>query len=319
MSMNTEVRTSPQKARKLRASTLVLRDAISAVTDEYDRMSVRQLYYQLVSRGVVEKTERAYKRVQDHSAQMREDGSLDFSKIVDGSRSRMRVYAHGSLQEALENAAVIYRRNHWIDQPGQIEVWCEKDALTGVIQPVCERYGVTYCAARGFNSLTIMFESAQELREIDKPVRIIYLGDHDASGQSMSTILKKQLLKRGAVVTVERIALNPDQVAAYNLPTRPGKQTDSRHKGFVAQFGSDASVELDALPPNVITRLVEEAILANIDRDSWNRVELVERLEQDTLATMTLVDWRTVTRETLYGLIDDAEEDGNEENDERGE
>ena len=91
---------------------------------------------------MIEKTEAAYKRVCDVSAQMRLDGSLDYRAIVDGSRSRRVVFAHDGISDALESAHLLYRRNYWISQPVHVEVWCEKDALSGLLQPICERYGV---------------------------------------------------------------------------------------------------------------------------------------------------------------------------------
>ena len=285
------VGTSPKNARRPQRRSLALRAAIAAVAAEYDRLSVRQVYYQLVARGVVEKTEQAYKRVCDASAQMRLDGSLDYRKVVDGDRSRRAVYAHAGLAAALENAQALYRRNHWLDQPQTIEIWSEKDALSGVIQPVCDRYGVTYVATRGFPSITLRYESAQALRQARKPATVFYFGDHDASGQRISANLEAELRRHGADVTVERVALGPEQVRAFGLPTRPGKRSDSRHVAFAARYG-DAAVELDALPPDVLTGLVEDAILSCIDADAWRRAREVERLERKTFAELAAIDWR---------------------------
>ena len=283
--------TSLKMARAPQRRSLALRDAIAAVAAGYDRLSVRQLYYQLVARGVVEKTEQAYKRVCDASAQMRLAGALGYCKVVDGHRSRRVVYAHSGLGHALANAQAMYRRNFWLDQPEQIEIWCEKDALSGVIQPVCDRYGVTYVATRGFPSITLRYESAQALKQTGKPATIFYFGDHDASGQRISANLEAELRHHGAEVTVERVALNPDQVAAYALPTRPGKRSDSRHAAFAAAFG-DASVELDALPPDALTDLVEGAVLSRIDRGAWYAAEAVEELERATFASLAAIEWR---------------------------
>ena len=281
----TDVRTSPKKARKPQARSLPIRAAVAEVAAEYDRMSVRQLYYQLVARGVIDKTEPAYKRVCDVSAQMRLDGSLDYRAIVDGHRSRRVVFAHDGLRSALEDAHLLYRRNYWLAQPTHVEVWCEKDALTGVIQPVCEAYGVTYVACRGFPSITLRYESAFALAQTGKPARIFYFGDHDPSGQQISTNLEPELRQHGADVTVERMALHPWQVDRYRLPTRPAKRSDSRHAAFVAQFG-DATVELDALPPSVLVDLVETAILSMIEHEEWARAREIEELERETLASL---------------------------------
>ncbi len=284
-----EVRTCPKKARTPRASSMPLRNAIIEIAAEYERMSLRQLYYQLVSRGVIEKTEAAYKRTADAATQMRFNGSLPYRKIADGSRSRKAVYAHSGLQEALENAHEMYRRNYWIDQPHYVEIWCEKDALTGVIEPVCRAYGVTYVATRGFPSVTLRYESAMEIMATEKPATIFYFGDHDASGQQISTNLEEELRQHGADVTVFRVALNPEQVHAHNLPTRQGKKTDSRQAAFAAQFG-DASVELDALPPDALTDLVRESIVSMINPAAWAAAEEVEELERETFRSLTLLN-----------------------------
>ncbi|HEV2107658.1 MAG TPA: hypothetical protein VGR16_05300 [Thermomicrobiales bacterium] len=287
----TTIRTSPKKARTPQAKTQALWDAIGAVAEDYERMSVRQLYYQLVSRGVIEKTEAAYKRVCDASAQMRLDGRLPYQKIADGHRTRRGVFAHGGLGEALETAHDLYRRNYWIDQPCYVEVWSEKDALTGVIQPVCQRYGVTYVATRGFPSITLRYESAIALMKIGKPTAVLYFGDHDASGQKISDNLEAELRHHGANVWVRRIALNPDHVRRYALPTRPGKQSDSRQAAFTKRFG-DASVELDALPPDALTDLVETSIWEYIEPEQWRQSMDVEALERKTLASITELGWR---------------------------
>ena len=160
-----------------------------------------------------------------------------------------------------------------------------------MLQPVADRYGVTYVATRGFPSITLRFESAMALRQAGKPALIFYFGDHDASGQRISANLEAELRQHGADVTVERVALDPDQVNAYRLPTRPGKTSDSRHAAFAARFG-DASVELDALPADVLTDLVEDAILSRIDRDAWHASEAVEALERRTFASLAVIDWQ---------------------------
>src|SRR5215212_5408161 len=288
--MTAIVRTSPKKARKPQRRSLALRDAISTIAAEYERLSVRQLFYQLVSRGVVEKTEQAYKRVCDAAVQMRLDGSLDFRKVTDGHRSRRITYAHSGLQEALQSAHDLYRRNYWLDQPRHVEVWCEKDALSGVITPVCDGYGVPYVATRGFPSVTLLYDSAQAMAATGKPATVFYFGDFDASGQSISDGLENNLRHFGADCHVQRVALNPDQINAYSLPTRPGKLTDSQQAGFAARFGG-ASVELDALPPDLLTGLVEWSIESAIDREAWDRVSHIEALETDTLESIALAGW----------------------------
>ncbi len=294
----------PKKARKPQARSLPLREAIRAVVAEYDQMSIRQLFYQLVSRRAIEKTEAAYKRVVDVSGQMRLDGSLDYRKITDGHRTRRTVWSHNGVRAALENVHDFYRRNYWLDQPWHVEVWCEKDALTGVIQPVCNRYGVPYVATRGFPSLTLIYESAQAMLEIGKPTHVYYFGDHDASGRAISQNLEASLRAHGANVQVERVALEPWQIDYFGLPTRPGKHTDSRHAKFSAEYGT-ASVELDALPPDQLTAMVQGVIASEIDVDAWLAAQRVEQLERITLQSIASISWQPGTR---YGMQSEAGE-----------
>lgn len=290
------LRTSPKNARKPQERSLPLRQAILDIAAEYERMTLRQLFYQAVSRGAVEKTEQAYKRVADATVQLRLGGELPFEKIADGHRSRRRASQWDSARALLEDAAAQYRRNYWRSQPAAVEVWCEKDALTGVIQPICDEYGVTYVATRGFPSLTLLYETAQAIGE--RQTRVFYFGDHDASGHGISDGIPARLRGFGAYIEFERVALWPTQVEKYGLPTRPGKRKDTRQKAFVKRFGSGASVELDALPPDELAAMVRESIEGCIDWDEWNRMETVEERERETLAALARAKGRLRRKRT---------------------
>jgi len=110
------------------------------------------------------------------------------------------------------------------------------------------------------------------------------------TSRAISGTLEAGLRQHGADAMVHRVALNPDQIAAYGLPTRPGKRTDSRHAAFAARYG-DACVELDALPPDALTRLVEERIISMIDRDAWGRAQEIEAMERETFASIAAIGW----------------------------
>jgi hypothetical protein len=285
------IQTSPNKLRKPQKRTIALRDAILAVAAEYDRMSVRQLFYQLVARGHIEKTENQYKRVAANAVAMRRDKTLPYTKIVDGSRVRRNHEGYDSLNELFENESSFYRQNAWIDRPIAVEVWCEKDALSGIIEPICAEYGVTYVAARGFSSVTLQYESAMAMAARGKPTIVYYFGDHDASGRCMSDKLEAQLSEHGAKIELYRVALNPDQIARYSLPTRPGKKTDSRHARFAAVYGDDC-VELDALPPDVLSAMVRRCIGLHIDQEEFAKAKMVEQAARETLQNLRAANWK---------------------------
>ncbi len=279
-------KSSRQTQRKPQAKTLVLFEQILAITQEYARMSVRQLFYQMVVRGHVEKTEHAYKRVADATVAMRRTKRLPYNKIVDGGRVRRRLPGWESIGDLLEQAERQFRLDHWGHQPELVEIWCEKLGLTGVITPVTDEFGVTFVPLGGFGSATIAADSAAELRLVGKPVNIYYFGDHDPSGWAVSQAIEAELRNHlpDELLRFRRIGLTPEQVTLFKLPTRPPKKGDSRLSAFVDAFGSAACVELDALPPDVLTAMVRENIARHIDWGSWSRVERAEEAQRTSLS-----------------------------------
>lgn len=285
--MMQEIRTSPKKARRAQLRSQVLQTAILAVAADYEQFTVRQLFYQLVARRVIDKTEQEYKRVCDHSVQLRLAGLLPYRKIADGSRQRRAPNVWNGLSDIMQRAADQYRRDCWEQQAEHVEVWCEKDALTGVILPVCTALGVPFVATRGFPSVTLIYESAMALLDIDKPATIYYFGDHDSSGRVISARLEGDLRHHGADVVVKRVALEPWQIDEYQLPTRPNKKSDSRHERFAAAYG-DAAVELDALPPDVLADFIYRVVEPHIDEHQWTVTKQIEAAERDTLANFVI-------------------------------
>lgn len=148
------------------------------------------------------------------------------------------------------------------------------------------RFGVTMIALSRSRLTPIRNRAC---RSSGRPARILYFGDRDASGRQISNNLESELRRHSADVTVERVALNPDQIGAWRLPTRPGKRSDTRHAAFVERFG-DASVELDSVPPDTLTDLVATAIAASIDTEAWMRMQVVERAERQTLADLVAMN-----------------------------
>jgi hypothetical protein len=279
------LQTSSKKLRKPQSRSLPLRQAILDVAGEYERLTVRQLFYQLVTRQVVEKTEGAYHRAADFCAQLRLDGSLRYEKIADSHRTRHVPWTFTDMRDAWMYFRDMYRKSYWSDQPRQVEVWCEKDALSGVIEPVCDEYGVVYVATRGFPSLTLLHESAKAMSP-DQETHVFYFGDHDASGRAISANIAKRLREWNPRIIFRRVALEPDQIEDFGLPTRPGKASDSRHRDFADRFGS-ASVELDALPPDELASMVRGVIESCIDHTAWDRAKRTEKLEEQTLAALS--------------------------------
>ena len=219
---------------------LALHDIIKAMKP----MTVRQVFYQASVKGIVEKTEAGYNKIQVTLAKMRRDGALPYAWLADNTRWQRKPDTYDSIQDALEETAQFYRKALWKDVDAYVEVWLEKDALSGVIMPVTSRYDVPLMVTRGYASLSFLHSAAEAIREIDRPTYIFHLGDYDPSGVNAGEKIEQTLkeLAPDADITFERIAVNEYQIKLLNLPTRPTKTTDTRSKGF-----GDISVELDAM------------------------------------------------------------------------
>jgi hypothetical protein len=110
---------------------------------------VRQVFYQASVRGIVEKTEDGYNKVQNALVKLRLSDEIPFDWIVDNTRWRRKPKSYDGLEEALEDTADFYRRKLWSDADAYVEVWLEKDALAGAIYPVTSQYDVPLMTARG--------------------------------------------------------------------------------------------------------------------------------------------------------------------------
>lgn len=150
----------------------------------------------------------------------------------------------------------------------------EKSALAGILEPACRDLDTSLLAARGYSSATLFYEIAKEricpALENDQSVVVLHLGDHDPSGLDMTRDLRDRLLLYARHdVDVCRVALNMDQVQAFNPPPNPAKETDKRFEVYAAEHGEQCW-ELDALPPQELARLTREAIEEHIDPILWD-------------------------------------------------
>lgn len=271
-------RTSPvRRHRRTKAELNLLDTTIISVCAEDHPLSVRGVFYRVMSAGVVEKSEKAYSAVQREVLKLRRSGALPYEWIADGTRWHLKSPSWSSVEQALADAAVSYRRALWHDQVGYVEVWSEKEAISSIVSPVTDSYDVPLMIARGFASETFLFSTASTIRAVGKPTTIYQLGDHDPSGIAAWQHVQKRLRAFAPEVdiTFERIAVTEDQIHSLNLPTRPTKATDSRAKNF-----SGDSVEVDAIPTAALKTLVQTAIERHIDPIALEHTQLFEREER---------------------------------------
>lgn len=260
-----------------RPDTLAVIAQINAMILDYTaqgfRLSVRQLYYQLVARGHIPNTERSYKRIASIINDGRLAGLIDWDAIEDRNRDiemRARWQDGASIVQA---AADSFHMDMWANQHERVIVIVEKAALAGVLDGVCRENDVPLLAARGYPSVSIVREMALEhilpSMHDGQSVVVLHLGDHDPSGIDMTRDLEERLrLFVDDHVDVQRIALSMAQIDEKNTPPNPAKVTDSRFADYQRHYGSE-SWELDALEPSYIVDLVSAHIDASRDGDRW--------------------------------------------------
>lgn len=303
-----------------KADTLKVIEQANTIIEEYQRqgfkLTLRQLYYQFVSRDLLRNKQSEYKRLGGIIDNGRQAGLIDWSAIEDRTRNLERPNVWSSPSQILNAVAEQYKEDWWLNQPVYPEVWIEKDALTGVIEPVCDEFRVPYFACRGYASQSEMYDAAKRLQDIARRGRqpvIFHLGDHDPSGLDMTRDNGDRLsMFSGRGIRVVRLALNMDQIEQYDPPPNPAKDTDSRFSDYQAEHG-DSSWELDALEPTVIDRLIRDALEAEIDPDEWAKSEVEEDKNRASL-TAASNNWSAVKRYLRFRDTD-LKESGEDVND----
>lgn len=273
-----------KRARRTKAAISQLKDALYEVIEQYRPMTVRQVYYQAVTRALIDKTETAYKNVVCRLlADMRRDEHLPYDWIADNTRWMRKPNTYSGLAAMLDNAQQTYRRAIWDEQDCYVEVWLEKEALAGVLLDVTAEWDVPLMVTRGYPSLSFIHSAAEVIRNQDKPVYLYYFGDHDPSGVDIPRTVEEGIRELAPDVDLhfERVAVTVEQIDEYQLPTRPTKKTDSRSKSFEGE-----SVEVDAIEPDQLRELCEQIIVQHVDQNVLKRMKTVEEAERDTLALL---------------------------------
>lgn len=274
-----------------KADTLAMIEKINEIVEDYTaqgyRLTVRQLYYQLVARAIVENTERSYKRITGIVNDGKLAGLIDWDAIEDRTRDFVRRTRWKSGAEILQASAVGFHMDMWVGQEQRTFVIVEKEALVGVLERACEAYDVPILAARGYPSGTVLREFCVEdmmsAFADGQGVRILHLGDHDPSGIDMTRDLIERIELFGeqqGEIELTRIALTMSQINQQKPPPNPAKTTDSRFESYMRQYGHE-SWELDALPPTFLDQLVRRHIAGAIDNTKWKaRVKEIEGIRK---------------------------------------
>jgi hypothetical protein len=275
----------PSPVKRSRRTDLQLADidaVILEVLQDEHPATLRGTFYRVMSAGAVQKSEAGYKLVGRQVLKLRRSGALPYSWITDGTRYIVKPDSWNDLDEMLEDAASSYRRMLWRDQDINVQMFTEKDAITGVIYGVTAEWDVPLGVLRGYSSESFAWSVAESL-SLRKPTIMYQLGDHDPSGVDawLNFANKVAAFAPDAEVTFQRLAVLPEQIYTLDLPTRPTKRTDTRSAGFVGE-----SVEVDAIPPSKLREIVRNAIEKYIDPQALALTRSVEASERDVLTQL---------------------------------
>jgi hypothetical protein len=279
--------TSPiKRQRSTKAEVEARREALLAIVDEMQPMTVRQVFYQATVHGLVEKAESGYAKVQTDLTLMRREGVLPYDWLADNTRWQRKPRTFDSVEDALNATAQFYRKSLWADADAYVEIWLEKDALAGVVYPVTSMYDVPLMVARGYASLSFLHTAAEYINDLTVPTYIYHLGDFDPSGVNAGEKIEETLreLAPDADITFQRIAVTPEQIRRWRLPTRPTKASDTRAKGF-----GNISVELDAIDPQRLRDLVQDVIEVHLPARQFKVLKAAEESERELLASLVRV------------------------------
>jgi len=254
------------------------------------RPTLRQIFYRLVAALLIANTEVTYKSLSRATVLAREEATIDPLAFQD----RVRTHTDGDYGFNSPDEFIDYMLDQLRDSPDQYTrpmwtttqqtmpiIWLEKDALFTPVTEIASRYRVKVYAARGYSSFTAVYEAAQDIMREAMPIKVLQLTDFDPSGEDMVRDLQDRLTRYGSsliLLELEKIALTSDQVSSLGLPPMPAKKSDPRYERFAASYG-DQAVELDALPPDELERIVSTAIESLIDQEAWNAE--IEKAKQE--------------------------------------
>jgi hypothetical protein len=283
--------------RGLNRSTLELINYAYRLLEAEHPMTLRQLHYRIFSKREIDYQNDApsYRRLSRATTMARRQyrqqeltgANIDTSRmippdwIVDETRQPHHVSAWEDLGDYLDAVRRCYRRDLWTDQLNYCEVWSEKGTVLGSIQPITNKWGVTTRVCHGFGSCGQESEIGQFFEDIEKPITVFFLGDHDPSGRVIEEDIHRRAEQASGVeFQMRRLAIHPSDIEKFNLPPQAIKSTDTRAAGFRIRYGYNApTVELDALPVAELRRRIDEAIHYLIDDDTWNRQVQVQEVE----------------------------------------
>lgn len=282
-----------RRARRTNAQVEQLERQIYAVLAADQPQSVRHVFYRMTDPRLpepVEKSDHGYAQVQDRMTKMRRAGSIPYGWITDATRRGYHTTTYANAADALRSWQGFYRGDLWARSTDYVEVWCESRSIAGVIEATCEELAVSLYPAGGFTSLTLAHQAAEYINDIvdatSRLATVIYIGDYDPAGVLIDQKIEQELrthLDPGIGLAFRRIAITPEQIEAFDLPTKPRKAGERRAQHILA------TVEAEAMPAGIMRDLLRaeiEAFLPTGALEAARAAEESERAQIRRLADM---------------------------------
>jgi hypothetical protein len=255
-------------------------------------LTLRRLYYELISKGLIENSKKSYVSLVQKITAARWDGDMPthlLDKLIDGGRTPLSVSSWKDIASFADTAAYVYKRDRWADQACYVELWVEKQAIVSILEDVCRENQIVLRPLHGFNSFPAIHQAATDLLDIHKNVTILFYGDHDPHGVEIERDARDRLFrmfdllgnpaKRHAVEFKPRLGLLAEDIGKFGIlpldveeEEKGGAGFKEKRDAFIAQYGNEAA-EVDGLPAEELIQRVQDAIDDESvidDRDSWD-------------------------------------------------
>jgi hypothetical protein len=283
----------------------IIQTTVDILTESKYPLTIRRLYYELISKGVIENSPASYTSMVTKLTDARWDGGIPqhlLGKIIDGGREPLRVPSWASIAAFARPAANAYKRDRWADQAAYCELWVEKQAIVSLLEDVCSDNHIVLRPLHGFNSFTAIHQAATDLLNIHKNITLFYFGDHDPHGHEIERDAQDRLFKmfdllgnpakRYSVEFRPRLGILAEDIGAFGiLPldveelAKGGDNFKAKRDAFVEKYGNEAA-EVDGLPAEELIKRVQDAIDDEScidDRDAWDTSLLLTKSDRDKI------------------------------------
>lgn len=274
-----------RRTRRTNAALAEIDREIVAVLEADNPQSIRHVYYRLTDPRLaepVEKTEAGYQVIVRQCVKLRRSGAVPYGWISDATRRGYHVAEYDGPGDFVRTVAALYRGRLWTADLPHVEVWVESRSLAGVLRDVCRDLAVSLYPAGGFSSLTLAWEAACEIDRRARPRAVIlYAGDYDPAGLLIDRSIESELRSHlETPLAFRRLAINPEQIAAFDLPTKPRKAGERRRRDV------QGTVEAEAMPAAELRRIVREAVESYLPPGALAVVKAAEESEREGLRSL---------------------------------